>query len=334
MGVARSADGHAVQGDPRDGDLLSQLAAAAGRWARPHLAVPPWSSGIGLARTLLAVGSAATLAATRPAALFAGSATGGTCADIRAAGLFCALPAGGGELARWCGVLILLVVASGWRPRLTAVPHWYVSWSLLSNAAVPDGGDQLTAVVTLLLIPVGVTDPRRWHWHRPPGGHDPGGGAGRAAARTALLLIQLQVAVVYFQSSVAKLGVREWADGTAMFYFFRHPLFGSPPWLRSLTDAATASPLGVAVVTWSPLVIEFALGLAILFRPRARRILLVVGIAFHGVIAVSMGLVSFGLAMSGALLLYLLPVGHHVTLRKDHSDVGQATDVRRPQPAR
>ncbi len=306
---------------------------AAGRWARPRLAVPPWSSAVGLARTTLALGSAATLAATRPGVLFDPSNAGGTCGDLRAAGLFCAVPAGGGQLARWCGILVLLVVASGWRPRFTAIPHWYVSWSLLSNATVPDGGDQLTAILTLLLIPVGLTDGRRWHWQRPVDTEHVIG-TSRVIAGTALMLIQIQVAVVYFQSSVAKLGVREWADGTAMFYFLRHPLFGSPPWLRPLTDALTGSPLGVALVTWAPLMIELALALAILLGPRKKRVLLVTGIAFHGTIAVTMGLVSFALAMTGALLLYLLPVGSHIAARGTPPDVAKMTDKVEPQPAR
>jgi len=299
---------------------------AAGRWARPRLAVPPWSSGVGLARTALALGSAATLAATRPAVLFDPSNAGGTCGDLRAAGLFCAVPAGGGQLARWCGVLVLLVVASGWRPRVTAIPHAYISWSLLSNAVVPDGGDQLTAILTLLLVPMGLTDGRRWHWQRPPETEQTIG-TGRVVAGTALALIQIQVAVVYFQSSVAKLGVREWSDGTAMFYFLRHPLFGAPPWLRPVTDTLTGAPLGVALLTWSPLAIELALALAILMRPRGKRVMLVTGIAFHGVIALTMGLVSFALAMTGALLLYLLPIGTHI-------DVAKMIDTAEPQPAR
>lgn len=39
-----------------------------------------------------------------------------------------------------------------------------------------------------------------------------------------------------------------------------------------------------------------------------RQILLIAGIAFHASIAIMMGLISFGLAMSAALVLYLCPV--------------------------
>ena len=41
--------------------------------------------------------------------------------------------------------------------------------------------------------------------------------------------------------------------------------------------------------------------------------LLIAGITFHALIAIDMGLVSFFAAMTGALLLYLLPVGHQLT---------------------
>jgi len=70
----------------------------------------------------------------------------------------------------------------------------------------------------------------------------------------------------------------------------------------------------VTLFTWSVLVLEFALALARLLPPGLRPVLLVAGLAFHIAIAVVLELVTFGFAMSGALLLYLLPVGHQVRL--------------------
>jgi len=235
------------------------------------------------------------------------------CTGEGQAGIWCVAP--NLTVARWLSVAVLLVVASGWRPRFTAVFHWYVSWSLISNSTIQDGGDQITAVLTLLLIPVCLTDSRRWHWQRPPVlEREPG--LGQIVARAALLLIQVQVAVVYLHASIAKLGVPEWADGTAMYYWSRHSSFGSPPWLRPLIDAVTGSPLGVAALTWGSIALEFALALGIVLGAAARRVLLVCGLLFHAAIAVEMGLISFFAAMAGALLLYLLPVGHHVRLEE------------------
>lgn len=70
----------------------------------------------------------------------------------------------------------------------------------------------------------------------------------------------------------------------------------------------------MTLFTWSVLVLEFALALARLLPPGLRPVLLVAGLAFHIAIAVVLELVTFGFAMSGALLLYLLPVGHQVRL--------------------
>lgn len=291
--------------------MLTELLARLGRWARPRLAVPVWSSGIGLARTLLALGTAGTLVATDPSALMSYLADGTAppiCQAAGQAGIWCVAP----DLAtaRWLSVAIALIVASGWRPRFTAIFHWYVSWSLIANSTLQDGGDQITAVLTLLLIPLCLTDSRRWHWQRPQEPTEPR----QIVARTALLLIQVQVAVVYLHASIAKLGVAEWADGTAMFYWTHHPTFGSPGWLRPLTDLVTGSPLGVAAMTWGSIALEFSLALGIVLNATARRVLLVCGLLFHAGIAAEMGLISFFFAMAGALLLYLLPVGHHIVV--------------------
>lgn len=292
--------------------MLTGKLTQIGRWGRTALARAPWGSGLGVARTVLALSTLGTLLATSPRTLLAPLADGTlppTCSDLTRAGLWCVLPGGGGQLARWVSIAVLLVVASGWRPRFTGIAHWYVAWSLMANVSILDGGDQVTTVLTLLLIPATLTDPRRWHWQALP---ERPAGIGRVVAYTGLVLIQLQVAVIYLHASVAKLGVREWADGTAMFYWLRHPTFGATGVVGWIGDLITGSAVGVALMTWSSIALEFALAVALLLRPRQRHWLMVAGIVFHGLIAASMGLISFSTAMTAALLLYLLPIGHQV----------------------
>jgi antimicrobial peptide system SdpB family protein len=231
------------------------------------------------------------------------------CAGLGGYGVWC-LDQGNLSLGRWLSVAILLVVASGWRPRITAIPHWWVSWSLTMNATIQDGGDQITTVLTLALIAICLTDSRRWHWQAVEPTEAPG--VRHVIARVTLLSIHLQVCIVYFQASVAKLGVPEWANGTAMFYWSRHPEFGSSAALRPVVDLITYSPFGVAALSWGTIALEFALAMAILLRQSFRFRLLAAGIVLHAFIALDMGLVTFFAAMTSALMLYLLPVGHQL----------------------
>jgi antimicrobial peptide system SdpB family protein len=287
--------------------MLRQDLARLGAWARGHLAASPWSPGVGLGRSALALGTAGTLISTPARVLLSPLANGlhpPACTGLGRLGLWCVLPQAQHEVARWLSVAVLLVVASGWRPRLTGIPHWWVSWSLILAATVQDGGDQVTAVLALLLIPVALTDPRKWHWRR---ADRDSSFTATTIASTALFLVRLQVAIIYLDAGLAKLGVPQWADGTAMYYWFHSVLFAPPPWLSPITTRVTDSPLGVTMLTWGAIVLEVALGLALLFPRRAQVTLLSLGLLLHDCIALTMGLISFDFAMSAALVLYLLP---------------------------
>ena len=284
-----------------------------GSWTRGQLARPPWGSGAGLARTILALGTMGTLLATPPQVLMSPLADGvhpPVCAGIAQASIWCTLPQAHLQAARWLSVLILAVVASGWRPRLTGVAHWWIAWSLFASASIQDGGDQITAVLTLLLIPVTLTDSRCWHWAKPS--PQAGSTLARLIAATAIVLMKVQVAGLYLDAGLAKLGVTDWANGTAMFYLFHSVLFAPPPWLTPVTSAVTSTAIGVAATTWGPIALEIALGVALLLPARLRPFLLASGLLFHDLITLTMGLISFDCAMTGALLLYLLPMGYQI----------------------
>ncbi|MET9647429.1 sporulation-delaying protein SdpB family protein [Streptomyces syringium] len=278
----------------------------------------PWGNAYGLARTLLALGTAGTLAFSSTATLFRPVVTIGEyplCQGMTSSGAFCLVPRGQFDLVRWLCVAFLLVVASGWRPRLTALPHAYISFSVFSGIAIGDGGDQITWILSLLLALVALGDGRRWHWQTPEGS-TAGEPTTRATRGWALLgtsawtVARLQMAFLYFQASVAKLPHAEWADGSAMYYWANNSSFGFPQWLRPLTDPVVYSPVGVAALTWLPVALELALAAALLMPQRRRWVLLPLGIAFHLGIAVLMGLWSFAFAMWAGLFLLLTPIGH------------------------
>lgn len=206
-------------------------------------------------------------------------------------------------LGKSVAVLLLVLVIIGWRPRLTALPHWWISYSFAASAAVIDGGDVVAAILTLLLLPVALTDTRAWQWR----GVGTGGLPASVAAGTGLLLVRLQVSVVYLFAAVEKLQREEWANGTALYYWWTHPKFGAWGPFRWLTDLLGASRW-VVPVTWSVLVLELCLAFALVAPVRLRARLLPVALLFHAGIALVHGLPTFALTMSAGLILYLRPV--------------------------
>ena len=64
----------------------------------------------------------------------------------------------------------------------------------------------------------------------------------------------------------------------------------------------------VAAITWAVIALEFALFAGLLAKLRYRLTLLWMGLLFHATIALFHGLISFSIAMSGALVLYLWPL--------------------------
>ena len=210
---------------------------------------------------------------------------------------------------------VLLIVASGWRPRLTALPHAYISFSVFTGIAIGDGGDQMTTVLTLLLILPALGDRRRWHWST----EDPATEHPRwlpLAGTSALVVVRLQMSFAYFQPCVSKPPHAEWVDGTGMWYWCNSLAFGAPGWLHPLIGPVLANPIGVAALTWTPLFIEISLAAALLVPQRVRYVLLAGGMSLHLCIALMMGLWSFALAMWAGLLLLCLPLGGELRVRE------------------
>lgn len=164
-------------------------------------------------------------------------------------------------------------------------------------------------MLTLLLIPVALTDNRVWHWTRTTS-NGPTGPlflSRSLVAWSSSFVIRLQVAGIYFQASIAKLPHAEWADGTAIYYWLNDPMFGSPAWLRTGMGALTHNAVLVQSLTWGAMIIEFALALGLIARRSVRPYLLIAGLSLHLGIGVLMGLPSFSIAMFGALVLFLRP---------------------------
>lgn len=282
--------------EPQPGTLLERLVPA----------TSPVTTWLHPARALLALATLLTLAVNSGPTLFHSSdpvtAAAPECSGVPAVGLFCLIP--DPDVARWIGAGLLCTVLAGLFPPVTAVLHWYVSVSVFWTITPMEGGDQLAAIVTLMLIPVCLTDTRWMVWRHAP---KPSSRTRNIIGNTALLLIAAQLVIVYANSAIAKFSSAPWVEGTALWYWMQHPAFGAPAWLSGPALDLLAQPLGTALLTWGTIALELVVTASIFSTQRRVRLVgWSLGVLFHLLIAVVIGLVSFGMVMVAALTLVLL----------------------------
>ncbi len=270
-----------------------------------------WTNTYGWARTVLAVGSLITLCfndinmLAKPLGEMMDKGVNMAISEVSIFNLL----QNNLQLAKIICIFILLVVASGWRPRFTGILHWWVSFSIATSMSIIDGGDQVTQALTLLLIPICLADHRQWHWFFVSGVSSSLLQKNFALiALTAFFVIRLQVAFIYFHAGIGKMDVEEWMNGTAMYYWLNVPLFELPLWLDTIFTPLLKSSLFLTISTWGVLIFELLLFLGLVLDKKWRLPLMVSGILFHFFIILLFGLSSFFFAMTGALILYLGPV--------------------------
>ncbi|NCX95620.1 MAG: hypothetical protein EBX41_04280 [Chitinophagia bacterium] len=220
-------------------------------------------------------------------------------APLKYLNLFYLLPAG---IAKAIAIAILLATMSGFLPRITALLHFWVAFSLYNYITIMNGGDKIAYLFALLLLPVCLTDPRlnQWKPHN-PAPHN----SLNIIPNLAIVFVKLQAAWVYIDAGTAKLANSQWRDGTALYYYTSHYRLGAPQWLRSLNEYITLTSAG-RVLNWGVLAFELLLGIALFLPKRFRKMLFIPAVVFHLLIAVNFGLVSFFIAIAGMLILYLL----------------------------
>lgn len=293
--------------------VTEMLEQRLGSWAQMFAQLPvPWIPLYGLGRTFIGLGTLLTLLFNSPELLFremSGVPNQITCSNFASVSLYCVVGEEQLEVARWLSIFVLLTVVSGWRPRFTGVLHWYVSFSFFAAARVSDGGDQTAAVLSLLLIPLTLMDPRPWHWftYHTLGtfSSSPRQVASKIFAWSALLIIKFQVALIYFHAGIAKMQVPEWANGTALYYWLNSPYMGLVEPLKTWSEPVLMGSI-VAALTWSVMAFEVSLFASLFMSRRARLFLLWIAAIFHFSIAVLMGISSFSVTMFGAAILLLV----------------------------
>ena len=197
-------------------------------------------------------------------------------------------------------IIFMLLIIAGYFMQITALFHFWVAASFFMIRPIVGGGDEINMLLTLLFIPVCLFDKRKNHWHRPVETNN-------IIQNVFLLIIKLQVAFIYFDSVYDKLHVKEWKEGTAMYYWFTHNFYGLHPAVLNIVEPLLKSRPVLILATCGTLAIEAFLAAALLFPARFRLSLLKLAIIFHFSILLIHGLASFFFAMSAGLFLYLYP---------------------------
>ena len=211
--------------------------------------------------------------------------------------LFMVMPPG---VAKGAVIVILLLVMSGLYPRVTGVLHFIACFSYHNYFLVVNGGDEITFVMSLLLLPLCLSDPRKNQWRH----GETTASQGNIVGNIALLMIQVQAAYIYFSAGYEKLYSKVWTEGTAVFYYTSHYRLGAPSWLQHINEMATLTPM-VMVLSWGVLLFELLLAFCLFFPEKIRRKFFIPALIFHGLIVINFGLISFFFAMAGMLVLYL-----------------------------
>ena len=206
-------------------------------------------------------------------------------------------------LTRFLAISILILIISGYFMQITSILHFWITASFVLVRPVYAGGDNIYMLLTLLLVPVCIFDNRKNHWSN----HYLESGIFFFMQNLFLFFIKIQVAYIYYDSVFRKLHVKEWRDGTLIYYWFNHNFFGlNAPFSNIIKPLLDRLPFSLCI-TWGTLLFETVMSLGFLFSGEKRLVLLKWGIIFHFSILMIHGYASFFFAMSAALFLYLYP---------------------------
>lgn len=263
------------------------------------------ASPIAVARALLAVSLAATLATTSSVDLFVAGGYRNVCGGENRWLSFCVLGPGTENLVVCAALMVCIAVVSGKFAAITGVLHAYFAFSFSRQGQGGDGGDVIASNLAFILLPLCFAHQDYCSWAP---SQVPLHSANRdLIAAASLLLAKAQMALVYFDAALSKTMVQEWRDGTAMFYVLSHPTFGGIDPLVGVGRLIASD--AIVLVSWAVVAFEFALAFLWLSTRRKRAVLTAFAMAFHVAIALLHGLPSFALAMMGGLVLYgLVPL--------------------------
>lgn len=209
-------------------------------------------------------------------------------------------------LAKMITVLILLCVISGFFQKITCLLHFWITYSFYNSAILLDGGDQIATILTFLILPLAVFDKRSNHWYSVKIQST----ISKLIGHITFIIISMQVSYIYLNTAIEKIyKLEEWKNGTAIYYIANNNLFGMQEFALSALSPILNSRY-VFFITWFIIISHLCLSYVLFLRRERKFNFLLLGISFHIIIAVFLGLYSFSLIMIGALILYLTPFNY------------------------
>lgn len=209
-------------------------------------------------------------------------------------------------LGKAVALSVLGFVVTGYFPKVTAILHWWVAMSVNTGLINTDGGAQVAAVLSFLMVPLMMMDPRSNHWHKP---RQQKRDFFKIATFFNLQVLKIQVAVIYFDAAVSKLFSHHWTEGTALFYFVNDPMIGPSGTRLELLNAYFDVPFLLVTTTYSIVVVELLLCVSLFLKsPVFKRRMLWAGGVFHILIFLIFGILTFSIAMFSALIFLLSPL--------------------------
>ena len=194
-------------------------------------------------------------------------------------------------------LLVIALWTIGIRTWLTTPLTWLAMHSLHERCyGLWDGGDNITSLLLIYAVFMDLSPERegdsthRWASYR------------NVVHNFALFACIAQVCLVYSVAGLAKIPGEYWQNGTAFYYVLASAEFGMTEWAKIIWDY----PMLLAVLTWSPVVLQLAFPWVYIFGgPMSRRVVVLVAMSFHVGIFALMGLESFAVLMIAAELLLL-----------------------------
>lgn len=264
----------------------------------------PRGRAFAMGRSLLAAATLSVLLFNADTTLFVASPDapqGLRCGGIRSASLWClaAETETGQVLPRLLAIATLLVVLSGYRPRWTCLPHWYVTFSLAVSMPLANGGDRAAAIGAMLFVPLCLGDGRTWHWSAPVA---PLPMRWRGGSFAALWCLRGQLSLIYLTAATHKVLDPAWSRGDALYMVAFDAQFGFPLPIRDFLGPLLASSGLIATSTWGVVALQYLIAVAILAGGKGRKPAVGCGIALHVAIGLLLGLPGFGTVMIALLL--------------------------------